>query len=165
QGELSHRLVKRFYARTNKRNYGKQIAAHERRRRVLRGIKQRMQDAASTSAAQMANESDEQPRVVDNLRPEDEDLPRTPPRQHHHISESKRSPLDVREFSSMMAGDRAVENFIPDLRSHLLSRLLGLPYDGDEAQFSSQDLIDVTFVRDRLYTHKVMRINYTTYDM
>ncbi|KAJ7686355.1 hypothetical protein B0H17DRAFT_1136909 [Mycena rosella] len=122
-GELSHRLVKRFYARTNKRKYGKQIAAHERRRRVLRGIKQRMQDAASTSAAQTVNESDEQPveaatpvhltpappvsppqRVVNNLRPEDEDLPRTPPRQHHHISESKRSPLD---WSGMDHGNEA----------------------------------------------------------
>lgn len=52
-----------------------------------------------------------------------------------------------------------------NLRKHLLSRLLGLPYDGDEQEFSHQDLMDVTIVGDRLYTHKVMRVNYTTYDL
>jgi hypothetical protein len=54
---------------------------------------------------------------------------------------------------------------MPDLKSHLLSRLLDIPYDGDEAKFSDQDLLDVTIVQDRIYAHKVMRINYTTYDL
>ena len=51
-----------------------------------------------------------------------------------------------------------------DLKSHLLARLLDLSYDGDEHQFSRQDLADVTIQQERLYTHKIMRINYTTYD-
>lgn len=54
---------------------------------------------------------------------------------------------------------------MPKLKGHLLSRLLGLPYDGDETKFTPQDLLDVTIVRDRVYTHKVMRVNYTTYDV
>ncbi|KAJ7679881.1 hypothetical protein B0H17DRAFT_943718, partial [Mycena rosella] len=178
-GELSHRLVKRFYARTNKRNYTTQIAAHERRQRLLRGINQRMNDAAN--AAKSSEEGEGQPDatdvsvaalpapmpnpVTDTLQPQNEELPRTPPRQHHHISESKRTCLSVYGFPALMAGDPAVGDFLPKLRSHLLRRSLGLPYDGDETQFSSQDLLDVTFVRDHLYTHQVMRINYTTYDL
>ncbi|KAJ7760884.1 hypothetical protein DFH07DRAFT_740473, partial [Mycena maculata] len=56
-------------------------------------------------------------------------------------------------------------NFLPDLKAHLLGRLLGLPWDGDEIEFSLQDLADINIVGDRLYTHKVLRINYTTYDL
>ncbi|KAJ7635897.1 hypothetical protein B0H17DRAFT_872696, partial [Mycena rosella] len=178
QGELAHRLVKRFYARTNKRNYTTQIAAHERRRRLLRGVNQRMKDAAAAATAKIAEDGGDQadtPAVqapvpaapnpfVDTLQPQNDELPRTPPRLHHHISESKRTPLDVYGFPALMAGDPAVEGFLPKLRSHLLSRILKLPYDGDETQFSQQDLLDVTFVRNRIYSHQVMRVNYTTYD-
>jgi hypothetical protein len=31
-------------------------------------------------------------------------------------------------------------------------------------QFSEQDLADVNIIGERLYTHKIMRVNYTTYD-
>jgi hypothetical protein len=52
-----------------------------------------------------------------------------------------------------------------NLKSHLLSRILELPYDGDEIEFSEQDLLDLTIMRDHIYTHKVMRVNFTSYDM
>jgi hypothetical protein len=39
QGELEHRHVKRFYARTNKNKFEKQITKHERRERLLWAIK------------------------------------------------------------------------------------------------------------------------------
>ncbi|KAJ7146245.1 hypothetical protein C8R44DRAFT_897878 [Mycena epipterygia] len=58
-----------------------------------------------------------------------------------------------------------LQNFLPDLKSHLLGRLLGIPYDGDESQYSIQDLADVNIIGERLYTHKVLRVNYTTYDV
>lgn len=45
-----------------------------------------------------------------------------------------------------------------------MGRLTGQPYTGDEAQFSDEDLRTVSFVGNRLYRHKVVRINYTTYD-
>ncbi|KAJ6582167.1 hypothetical protein B0H19DRAFT_927963 [Mycena capillaripes] len=177
QGELSHRLVKRFYARSNKRNVGPQIAGREQKQRVLRKTNQRMRDAASAAAVAQTTAEPDRPADSDptsppiqkstnqTLWPEDEDLPLTPPRVHHHISESKRNFLNVFEFNdlSKISGDPA--NFLLKLRTHLLSRLLGLPYDGDEAQFSQQDLMDVTFVHDRIYSHKVMKVNFTTYDV
>ncbi|KAJ7678394.1 hypothetical protein B0H17DRAFT_1206848 [Mycena rosella] len=83
--------------------------------------------------------------IVETLQPQDDELPRTHPCLHHHISESKRTPLDVYGFPALMAGDPAVEGFLPKLRSHLLSRILKLLYDGDETQFSPQELLDVTF--------------------
>ncbi|KAJ7116153.1 hypothetical protein C8R43DRAFT_1138022 [Mycena crocata] len=103
--------------------------------------------------------------IAASLRPENETLPRTRPRDHHHISESKRSFIPINQFGKLAeAGDVAFKDFLVRLRSHILSRLRDLPYDGDEIQFSPQELMDVTFAKDRLYTHKVMRVNFTTYD-
>lgn len=57
------------------------------------------------------------------------------------------------------------QNFIPKLKAHLLSRLLGGEYDGDEMLFTAHQRNMVTFVQNRIYRHKVLRINYTTYDL
>jgi len=58
-----------------------------------------------------------------------------------------------------------LQNFLPRLQDHLLARLLGVTYDGDEHSFSEADRHTITFVQNRLYRHKVLRVNYTTYDV
>ena len=52
-----------------------------------------------------------------------------------------------------------------DLKRHLLGRLLGCPFDGDEHSYSEAELATVKIVNNRIYSHKVLRVNYTTYDM
>ncbi|KAJ7649404.1 hypothetical protein DFH06DRAFT_996491 [Mycena polygramma] len=161
-GELAHRLAKRLYAKTNKRNYEMQIARGERRRRLALGVKRRLDDAA-TAKLNSADESSTEtpqttPRILSSLVPDDDNLPRTPPRQHHHISESKRTYISTYELDDDFPDD-------PAAKCHLLGRLLDVPYDGDEEQYSFQDLADVNIVGERLYTHKVLRVNYTTYDV
>ncbi|KAJ7732328.1 hypothetical protein DFH07DRAFT_906091 [Mycena maculata] len=185
-GELAHHLVKRFYARTNKRKISPQIAGHEQKQRILRATNQRMADAKAADAVQVsANIQDppaEHPTIstdsqslpaasarnsmAKNLCPDEDDLPRTLPRAHHHISESKRTSFNVFDFNALskIADDPAVEDFLPKLRAHLLSRLLGRAYEGDETDYSPEELLKVTFKRDRIYSHKLMRVNFTTYD-
>lgn len=51
------------------------------------------------------------------------------------------------------------------LHDHLLARLLNIAYDGDEHEFSDSDRASVFFKDNKIYTHKVLRINYTTYDV
>jgi hypothetical protein len=51
------------------------------------------------------------------------------------------------------------------LKDHLLARYNNIPYDGDEHAFSDADRQSMVFLRDRIYSHNVLRINYTTYDM
>ena len=46
QGELEHRRVKRFYARTNKRNFTRQITKLQQREEKLRHINERARAAA-----------------------------------------------------------------------------------------------------------------------
>jgi hypothetical protein len=58
-----------------------------------------------------------------------------------------------------------LKNFIPRLKHHLLNRLLGQEYSGDKAEFTSEERNMVTFLNNRIYSHKVLQINYTTYDM
>jgi len=40
-----------------------------------------------------------------------------------------------------------------------------MPYSGDENEFSDSDRRRVHVGQDRLYRHKVLRVNYTTYDV
>ncbi|KAJ6549892.1 hypothetical protein B0H19DRAFT_857319, partial [Mycena capillaripes] len=170
-GELSHRLAKRLYSKSNKRNFERQIAASERRRRLALAIKRRMDDTA-TEKANTSEESVEQStqtscqsapaRARKNLVLEDDNLP---PQQHHHISQSKRTFIRTDELSDDFPNDPAAEDLLPRLKSHLLGRLLDVPYDGDEIEYSLQDLADVNIVGERLYTHKVLRVNHTRYDV
>ncbi len=54
---------------------------------------------------------------------------------------------------------------MPRLKDHLLSRLYGKEYDGDEEEYTDAERRQVILVNNRIYRHKVVRINYTTYDV
>ncbi|THG93150.1 hypothetical protein EW026_g8010 [Hermanssonia centrifuga] len=58
-----------------------------------------------------------------------------------------------------------IQNFIPGLKDHLLSRLSGKDYNGDEQEYSDEERRALLFVDNRIYRHKVVRVNYTTYDL
>ena len=58
-----------------------------------------------------------------------------------------------------------LKNFIPRLKNHLLSQLLGCEYSGDETEFTSAERNTVTFLNNCIYSHKVLQVNYTMYDM
>jgi hypothetical protein len=57
------------------------------------------------------------------------------------------------------------QDFIPKLKAHLLGRLYGQRFDGDETEFSSDELNKLRIVNQKIYSVKVFRINYTTYDV
>ncbi|KAG0701627.1 hypothetical protein DFH29DRAFT_1000035 [Suillus ampliporus] len=94
-----------------------------------------------------------------------EQLPYTDPQAHYHMSSEVRHYLSLSQWSRKYAGDPAFVDFLPQLQDHILARLLGRNYDGDESSFSSAERSRLTFINDRIYRHKVIRINYTTYDL
>ena len=57
------------------------------------------------------------------------------------------------------------QNFIPNLKDYALCKVLGLEHDADEVNFTESQRASITFVKNRIYQHKVLRVNYTTYDM
>jgi hypothetical protein len=58
-----------------------------------------------------------------------------------------------------------LQNFYSRLKDHLLGRLRGLEYDGDETEFTEQDRDSILIRNNRIYRHKTCRLNFTTYDM
>jgi hypothetical protein len=57
-----------------------------------------------------------------------------------------------------------VQDFRRLLQGHLRSRILGNTYTGDEVEYTDGELNEVTFKNDRVYEHKTIRFNYTTYE-
>jgi len=51
------------------------------------------------------------------------------------------------------------------LKDHLLARIRGIQYTGDELEFSNEQRDELIFANNKLYEHSVFRINYTTYDL
>lgn len=57
------------------------------------------------------------------------------------------------------------KKFLSNLKDHLLSRILGHSFEGDENTYSEDDRRTIKFLNNCVYRHKVLRVNYTTYDM
>lgn len=94
-----------------------------------------------------------------------DDIPFTPPESHYQMSTSTRDYCSLNEFVIDRSGDPAYKDFIVHLTDHLLHRLHGNSYEGDEETFSPAERRRVFITGNRIYFHKAMRVNYTTYDM
>jgi len=57
------------------------------------------------------------------------------------------------------------QDFIPRLKDHLLARIRGIEYTGDEFDFTDEDRDQISIANNKMYEHSVLRINYTTYDL
>ncbi|KAG6830763.1 hypothetical protein H0H92_014844 [Tricholoma furcatifolium] len=167
QGELEHRWPKGNYRRTSKKDYQKQLAQIERRQARLRRI-QMADDAADYSGTG--------PMVSE-------------------ISCTKGYNVDAKQSVSAVTGfgctgkrerslpDRYLsktsteyifihgEEFVTRLKGHLLPRIkiaLAIPIvPAHPASQPETPLLQesVYIHNDTMYHHKIMRVNYTTYDM
>ncbi|THU99539.1 hypothetical protein K435DRAFT_794881 [Dendrothele bispora CBS 962.96] len=145
-GELEHRRVKRFYARTNRTfKFVRQVTALERRKRIIESAKLHRQKLSSTS--RVASKHSDQLTVIS-------------PKLHYKISEDTSVWTKPYILMNENPRDPAVQDFYLKLREHLYSRLSGKT---ENITIEERDLIRLK--HDRIYSHKVLRINYTTYDM
>lgn len=106
QGELEHRQVKRFYARTNKNAAVGQITRLERRERAMTRIKRRKEKAVIPQETHTGRKNKKIRAHIDFL--ESESLPYTAPELHHHISKSRNFPMNIMGFLSDNQGDPAI---------------------------------------------------------
>ncbi|PIL24586.1 hypothetical protein GSI_12470 [Ganoderma sinense ZZ0214-1] len=169
-GELEHRHVKRFYTRTNRIAYEMQIARKECRRTLLSAIResdsfqplsQRKQDhkhakiaTAEACTRELPVEDRETSRVASP----------SPPSDHHAISKFVRETIDLYTWLDDHEDDPAIKGFMPLLFEHLTRRLLGREAEPEEG-FSPPQLDGVHILNDRLYRHRTISINHTSYDM
>ncbi|KDQ29950.1 hypothetical protein PLEOSDRAFT_1074586 [Pleurotus ostreatus PC15] len=120
-GKLEHHCVKRLYTRTNKNNHAQQIARQEQRQRLLRDVAERLDQL------DRRNEPESDP-VNTALR--------------FWISTSHQEILHIGTYLTNNVDDTAFTDFLPKLQAHLLARILGLTYTGDEHDFSPQQFYD-----------------------
>ncbi|KAI9069921.1 hypothetical protein FKP32DRAFT_1608199 [Trametes sanguinea] len=162
--ELEHRHAKRYYARTNKIEYTAQIADHQRRESILRAIRNNDNYTPRRERLRIAREAARnEPRTQPSgpaYDEREEDVPAFTPLSHYSVSQSTRLPLYLGNWLAENDDDPATENFIPQLRSHLLARLCANIQEPTHAQLDGIEIHN-----DRIYRHKVLRLNYTTYNM
>ncbi|KAF7795294.1 hypothetical protein EIP86_006448, partial [Pleurotus ostreatoroseus] len=94
-----------------------------------------------------------------------EELPEVPYTEHHQIAKDQRFREDLALLVAQHPEDPALRDFVPELKNHLLARLRGHDFNGEEHEFTDKDRMQVIVVSNRIYRHKCVRINYTTYDM
>ncbi|KAF9554492.1 hypothetical protein CPC08DRAFT_727124 [Agrocybe pediades] len=161
-GESEHRRIKSFYSRTQKGDHVRGIAKHVDRERTLHQTQEALKRQPGPEPTESARVSPE-PKES-GLDPEEaESLSPTPPEVHYHLSQDVKNKVDILKWLANNRGDQALVNFLPKLKDHLLNRIFGLP--PGSASYSKQDHSRVNILNNRLYRHKVLRVNYTTYDM
>ncbi|KIJ07352.1 hypothetical protein PAXINDRAFT_121100, partial [Paxillus involutus ATCC 200175] len=169
-GELEHRRVKRFYARSGKNNFTRGIAKQQQRERLLHKLREQNRLRAATELASLRegipatdlNEEDLRPTVAFS---EAETLPPCRPETHYQISVSRRHHWDISSWLHKNRADPAVKHdFLARLKDHILVRLLKVD-PSTEPTFTVAQRNSVVIVNNLLYRHKVLRVNYTTYDL
>ncbi|GBE78097.1 hypothetical protein SCP_0109790 [Sparassis crispa] len=155
-GELEHRRVKRYYARTNKNNATRQITLLQRREQIMqtRTLNFTVQKPLGRRLRRSAVSSG-QPEV----------LPYTPPEAHHHISHSRNFPVKLSVWLGDNLDDPLMKDFLPKLQDHLLGRLFSPGLAADGHQFAQEDRNRLLIQNHRIFAHQVLRINYTSYDV
>ncbi|CDO74660.1 hypothetical protein BN946_scf184832.g4 [Trametes cinnabarina] len=163
--ELEHRHAKRYYRRTNKIGYALQIAKHQRRATLLRALRDiddyvprrerllrtrrqkmiRSQPASQRAQDHSANDPGYTTRQESDNEDDDHAQAAVPPLERYAISQTRRVP-----------------NFIPLLRAHIFGRLMNI---NNLDEVTPEELDRVRIENSRIYRHKVLRVNYTTYDM
>ncbi|KAH7918336.1 hypothetical protein BV22DRAFT_1134671 [Leucogyrophana mollusca] len=159
-GELEHRRPKRWYTRTSRKQYVKQITKIERRQARIRHIRE-----------QLGNQ------VTRDARGDESDSMAHSPEVHHVIGSSQNIPCNIPSFMQKYVDDPAIKAFLPRLKKHLLPRIRAAlrseateidrlqSYDPQAETPSEDDWRFVFFKNEVIHEHKLMRINYTTYDV
>ncbi|PPR03767.1 hypothetical protein CVT24_007510 [Panaeolus cyanescens] len=171
-GELEHRKVKRAYARTNKgATFARQIANHQRREEVIRAVDQRIASLSSPTPTstlpvapqEIASQGMNVCPPQSHQGPADV-MPPVLPQHHYQMPASKKKKVNIFQwaYEHQSSGDPAFNNFIVNLKSHVLSRILGTDC---KDTYTQEELSQVRICNDSLYEHSVLRVNYTTYDL
>ncbi|KZT63857.1 hypothetical protein DAEQUDRAFT_679619, partial [Daedalea quercina L-15889] len=176
-GEFCHRSPKQLYKSGNKNNAAKQIMLRERRKTFMCCLNESL---SGSTAGSSQDHGIQQPAsgclTFDRpLHPhhvqfhDSEPLPYTDPYMHHHISSTTGFPEHIYGFIQDLGIDPAGTDFMPKLKKHLLLHLRGTAYDDNEEEFTADELcsqirINKNTIKNTIYSHKVLRVNYTTYD-
>ncbi|KZP13244.1 hypothetical protein FIBSPDRAFT_662191, partial [Athelia psychrophila] len=149
--ELEHRKPKGRYVRTSHKKFVKQMTAIERREARVRRIRQYVYKGQSQDAESLAFN----------------------PELHHQMGKTENQWIDMGEFLRRNTGDPAIKDFDAKLKQHLLPRVLAIlkqQGDTDAESLPSPDSCRADEViilgrHNRFFEHRILRVNYTSYDV
>ncbi|KAG2140146.1 hypothetical protein DEU56DRAFT_705242, partial [Suillus clintonianus] len=82
---------------------------------------------------------------------------RTSPSDHYHISKYATTSFDLTGWLSELPEDDLAVDFIPKLKDHLLGRIRGIEYTGDELEFTDEERAQLIIANNKIYEHNVLR--------
>ncbi|CAE6447491.1 unnamed protein product [Rhizoctonia solani] len=158
-GELLNRHDKRRYDRTNGKKYVQQMEKIQRIETRLSNIKQDLLGLKPSNPMLTKSNS----TIISIIAPEElplHDAGRSP----YQIALSQKNQILLLTWLDTHRPDPAVKDFLPRLKTHLLTRLEGGSYK-EAAPPSTSQLTKIQFQYDRIYAHQTLKARYTTYDV
>ncbi|KAG9120845.1 hypothetical protein FRC07_003499 [Ceratobasidium sp. 392] len=151
-GELQNQKFKAQYFRTNRRNIVEQMT----RVGDIVDVLQDMTKELNMLQNALASTSQPQPdkEAIDSL------LNGQP--YSMGLKDRSEDATPITRWVSKKPGDIAVKFFLPQLKRHLLLRILG---SHDHPNYNDAELIKIRFDRERMFKHNTLTINYTSYDV
>ncbi|KAI0081503.1 hypothetical protein K474DRAFT_1635827, partial [Panus rudis PR-1116 ss-1] len=158
-GEREHRCAKSRATRTSMRGIEKQLSQIERREANIRTLEESLRPKLLSSEFPLPLDG-ESDRMTTSTSPE----------EHYHIGKSTKSHVLLPVWLHTHRNDPALANFTTKLRAHLLARLDGEKVYADldtelSAALASEDVQKISIRNDCIYSHQLMQVNYTTYDL
>ncbi|KAF8754162.1 hypothetical protein RHS01_06490 [Rhizoctonia solani] len=155
--ELQHRFIKDQFERTNKKDVVEQMTQIGDVSSALKRMELELEQREEQLRSQIGDSA------PPSLDPEGlESLLNGSP---YTIGQTERSEdliPSITRWVREQQHDDAMKFFIPQLKRYFLARFLG---NRDHPKFNEQEILKVRFHQDRMYRHKTLRINYTSYDV
>ncbi|CCO34564.1 hypothetical protein BN14_08666 [Rhizoctonia solani AG-1 IB] len=155
--ELQHRFIKDQFERTNKKDVVEQMTRIGDVSSVLKRMDLELEQREVQLRSQIGHSA---PLPLDP-----EGLQSLLNGSPYTIGQSERSAdliPSITRWVYEQRRDDAMKFFIPQLKRFFLARYLG---NRNHPTFNEQEILEVRFHQDRMYRHKTLRVNYTSYDV
>ncbi|TFY53731.1 hypothetical protein EVG20_g9986 [Dentipellis fragilis] len=165
-GELEHRVVKRRYARSNRRGFVDQFVNMDVLETVHERMNEELEEAEATASATAAIELVE-PGTDEHDEGDGGALTSTELSEHHRIATDESSKLYLQSWFNQPdnQNEPGYKDFELKLKQHLLARRSHSVTVGDEPSYTAEDLRDVIIKNGIIYPHATASFHYTTYDV
>ncbi|KAJ3539624.1 hypothetical protein NMY22_g4649 [Coprinellus aureogranulatus] len=163
--ERLHRFSKSWYRRTNRKDVTRQLTRIKARQARIKKMRKKLVPASEELTGPPDSSLFQAGRVT------------------YFIGKSQNDPVNLGRFLSMNVNDIAVVGFLLKLKRHLFPRIIARLLEETKANveqvpqaavissleslansFSDVDTNGIYFHSDRIYRHKVLQIDFTTYD-
>ncbi|KIK79015.1 hypothetical protein PAXRUDRAFT_770925 [Paxillus rubicundulus Ve08.2h10] len=147
-GELAHRALKACYLLISKKYTIRGLSKHEQRRRCLQRIDElqlQTDESGGCGIPCLSKGSTQSPQ--------------------HILPSHRTAAQDIFTMLQSQEGDPAIKDFLPNLRTHLLHRLLDVPLSDQDKVYLPDERNKLLIRSNTLYALKTAQTQFTTYNL